>query len=254
MIVIKNRSALAKMQEAGKRLQSVLSGVRGVIRPGVNALELENLIAQGLSKQGLESSTKGYRGYRHVSCISLNDEVVHGVPTVAKVLREGDLLKIDICASWRGYCADMARSFFIGKVDRTVQRLVETAWRALDRGIQQAYSGNHLTDISAAIQSEIEAEGFGIVRDFAGHGIGKRMHEDPEVFNYGVPGKGPIIRSGMAFAIEPMITMGSHEVYITDDGWTVKTCDGSMAAHVEDTVIVTDNGPVVITRFEDEKV
>ena len=174
---------------------------------------------------------------------------MHGVPSANKKLEKGDLVKVDVCASWKGYCADMARSFYVGnQMPDSVQHFVDTAQRALDKGIDQARPGKRLSDISAAIQEEVEKEGFGVVRDFAGHGIGKQMHEDPEILNYGKAGQGPTLRPGMAFAIEPMITMGDYSVYITKDKWTVKTTDKSLATHVEDTIVVTENSPKILTR------
>ncbi len=187
-------------------------------------------------------------GYAHVSCISVNEVVVHGIPSKCIILKSGDLVKVDVCASWSGYCADMARSYFIGTPDKKALQLVEVAKRALDKGIAQAKPGNRIGDISAAIQKEVEKHGFGVVRDFAGHGIGKQMHEDPEILNVGKAGAGPVIQVGMAFAIEPMITLGDYRVFVEKDNWTVKTRDNSLAAHVEDTVVVTLNGPKVITR------
>lgn len=249
MITIKSKSALMKMQEAGRILATLFQALKDQIVPGISADAVEQWIQKELMLRGLESCMKGYRGYKYVSCISLNDEVVHGLPTADKVFKLGDLVKVDVCASWRGYCADMARTFEVGEGSPEVKRLIFATQRALDQGIYQVQSGKYLTDISAAIQCEIEQHGFGIVRDFAGHGIGKRMHEDPEILNYGRPGQGPLMRSGMAFALEPMVTIGDFKVYVTSDGWTVKTCDGSLAAHIEDTVIVTDQGPVVITRL-----
>jgi len=198
------------------------------------------------------SQSKGYMGYKHASCISLNDEVVHGVPSSKRLLKDGDLVKVDVCASLDGYCADMARMFVVGKPSQQVSHFINVARQALDKGIAQAKAGNRLSDISAAIQAEVEKHGFSVVRDFAGHGIGKTMHEDPEVLNFGKPGKGPLLRPGMTLAIEPMITMGTYDVYVTDDGWTVKTMDKSLAAHVEDTVAITQNEPLVLTRIAPE--
>jgi len=248
MIKIKNKASLQKMETAGKLLVEVFDEIAPLVAPGHTALEIDRAIEQLLQKKGLASKTKGYMGYKHASCISINDEVVHGVPSDQKVFKEGDLVKIDVCASWRGYCADMARLFHIGSVPEAVQRLISNAQRALNKGIEQARVGNKLGDISAAIQHEIEKEGFGIVRDFAGHGIGKQMHEEPEILNYGEAGKGVKLQAGMVFALEPMITMGTHEVFVDHDGWTVKTADKSLAAHVEDTVVVTENGPKILTR------
>jgi methionyl aminopeptidase len=238
------------MEIAGLLLATMFNELNSIIKPSMSTLEIDFWIENYLKKNGLISSSKGYLGYKHSSCISLNDEVVHGVPTNQKRLNVGDLLKIDVCASFKGYCADMARCFFIGEpILQDAKRLVEVAQSALDYGIANSWAGNHISDISAAIEHEVSQYGYGIVREFAGHGIGKKMHEDPEILNYGKPGCGPLIKSGMAFAIEPMITLGDHRVYIANDGWTVKTVDKSLAAHVEDTIIVTDNGPKIITRL-----
>lgn len=248
MITIKNKSSIQKMEEAGRLLSKIFDDIAEQVRPGISTLEIDSWIASKLKASGLVSMTKGYKTYKHSSCISLNDEVVHGVPQATKILTLGDLVKIDICASWNGYCADMARSFFVGTGDEKAQSLVNVARSALDKGIAQARAGKRLSDISAAIQAEVEMHGFGVVRDFAGHGIGKNMHEEPEVLNYGKPGVGPLLRPGMTLAIEPMITMGNYHVYITHDGWTVKTEDKSLAAHVEDTILVTEGEPKILTR------
>ena len=247
MIHIKNKLSIQKMAQAGSLLSDILSSVEQMIKPGVSTAEIDTWIESQLEVKGLKSSVKGYHGYRHVSCISVNDTVVHGVPQADCFLKLGDLVKVDVCASWNGYCADMARSFFVGQPSELAQKLVDVAHQALKKGIAQARVGNKLSDISAAIQEEVERHGFGVVRDFAGHGIGKNMHEEPEIVNYGKPGRGPVLREGMTFAIEPMITAGKYHVYITEDGWTVKTVDHSLAAHVEDTIAITNAGPIVLT-------
>lgn len=241
------------MAHAGSLLSEILSAVEQEIRPGVSTAEIDAWIEQQLQQKGLISSVKGYMGYKHVSCISLNDEVVHGVPRSDRFLQLGDLVKIDVCASWNGYCADMARSFFVGQPSEQAKKLVAVAQQALKAGIEKARVGNKLSDISAAIQEEVERYGFGVVRDFAGHGIGMRMHEEPEILNYGKAGKGPLLREGMTFAIEPMITAGKYPVYVTNDGWTVKTVDQSLAAHVEDTIAITNAGPVILTVKNSEQ-
>ena len=248
MIAIKNKHSLQKMEQAGKLLNEIFQMIAPKVQLGISTLDLDTLIAKLIQEKGLVSKTKGYMGYKHSSCISLNDEVVHGVPSGKKILSGGDLVKIDVCVSWKGYCADMARAFYVGKTPAAIERLILNAQRALRKGIEMARPGNKLSDISAAIQQEVEKEGFEIVRDFAGHGIGKQMHEDPEILNYGEPGQGPILRPGMTFAIEPMITMGKHEVYICDDGWTVKTVDKSLSMHVEDTIVVTEDKPKILTQ------
>ena len=248
MILIKNKLSIQKMHTAGQAVAELLDNIADVIKPGLSTLELDTWIAQELKKRNLVSQTKGYKGYNHVSCISINDEVVHGVPCKSKIIQKNDLVKVDICAAWKGYCADAARSYVVGNPQATIQKLINVAQDALDKAIEKAIPGNRVSDISATIQAEVEKHGFGVVRDFAGHGIGKSMHEEPEILNYGKPGKGPILRSGMTFAIEPMITMGKYDVYVTNDGWTVKTRDKSLAVHVEDTIVVTENGPQILTR------
>ncbi len=252
MIHIKNKLSIQKMAQAGSLLSDILATVESVIKPGISTADIDAWIEAQLQEKGLKSQVKGYMGYRHVSCISLNDVVVHGVPRADCIVQLGDLIKIDVCASWNGYCADMARSFFVGQPSEQAQKLVDVAYQALKKGIEQARVGNRLSDISAAIQQEVEKHGFGVVRDFAGHGIGKNMHEEPEIVNYGKPGKGPVLCEGMTFAIEPMITAGKYQVYVANDGWTVKTVDHSLAAHVEDTIAITSAGPIVLTSKNSE--
>jgi len=254
MIHIKNKLSIQKMAQAGSLLSDIFASIEQLLKPGVSTAEIDAWIESQLQAKGLVSSVKGYMGYRHVSCISVNDVVVHGVPHAGCLLQLGDLVKIDVCASWNGYCADMARSFFVGQPSsEQAQKLVTVAHQALQKGIAQARVGNRLSDISSAIQEEAEKHGFGVVRDFAGHGIGKNMHEEPEIVNYGKPGRGPVLREGMTFAIEPMITAGKYQVYVTNDGWTVKTVDHSLAAHVEDTIAITSAGPVVLTGKNSEQ-
>ena len=249
MISIKNKQAIVKMRIAGEKLADIFERLSVLIIPGVNSLEIDSWITKQLHNAELTPRSIGYRGYQHASCISVNDEIIHGVPASNKILKENDLVKVDVCASWKGYCADMARCFFVGNPGSVGYKLACVAKLALDHGITFAKAGNRLTDISWAIQKEVESNGYSVIRDFAGHGIGKLMHEDPEIPNYGDPGHGPLLREGMTFAIEPMIVQGDHKVYVDDDGWTVKTVDKSLAAHIEDTVVITTNGPEIITRL-----
>lgn len=249
-MVVKTAQALEKMREAGKLLASIFENIPSKIEVGISTTALDLWIEQELVKRQLVSQSKGYKGYRHVSCISVNNVVVHGVPSGSVILQEGDLVKVDVCAAWQGYCADMARCFFVGgKADEKAQHLVAISYQALDKGIAQAVEGNRLFDISAAIQKHVEKFGYGVVRDFAGHGIGKNMHENPDVPNFGTAGTGMRLKAGMTFAIEPMVTQGSYEVYVDSDGWTVKTKDGKLAAHVEDTIVVGEHGPEILTRL-----
>lgn len=249
MITIKNTYAQEKMARAGQLLAQLFVTLSRWIEPGMTTLAIDQFIENYLKENKLVSTTKGYLTYKHSSCISINDEVVHGVPRESMKVKESDLVKVDVCASYDGYCADMARSFVIGTTTAEVTQFITVAQSALDAGIAQVQVGGRLSNVSAAIQKETEAYGYGVVREFAGHGIGKKMHEDPEIVNYGTPGSGPVMRAGMTFAIEPMITMGDFRVYVLEDGWTVKTVDSSLAAHVEDTVLVTDHGPKILTRL-----
>lgn len=254
MIHIKNDLSIQTMAYAGNILSDIFDQMKDIIAPGVSTAFIDAWIEKQLMLHKLVSCTKGYHGYQHASCISVNDEVVHGVPRLTSIVKEGDLVKVDVCASWNGYCADMARCFFVGSAYSDLAgRLVAVAQQSLNAGIAKAVVGNRLSDISAAIQCEVERNGFSVVRDFAGHGIGKKMHEDPEILNYGKPGCGPLLKEGMAFAIEPMITAGKYDVYIDSDRWTVKTVDGSLAAHVEDTVVITNSGPRILTRKVSEQ-
>lgn len=250
MIIIKNKKAIEKMKKAGRLLAQVFEKVKPFVKEGVTTLDIDTTIEKMLLESGLKPECKGYAGYRHSTCISLNDVIVHGVPSNKIVLKSGDFVKIDVVASFNGHCADMTRFFFIGKVEPVVEKLAKTAQSALNKAIKLAVPGNRLSDISSCVQEEVEKEGFNVVRCFAGHGIGRSIHEDPEIPNYGKPGKGPILRSGMTLAIEPMITQGSFEVKVDkEDGWTAKTADGGYAAHVEDTVLITDKGPQILTRL-----
>lgn len=250
MIVIKDERSIELMTRAGRLLAGLFQQLPQIIVPGVSTHDVDAWVGEELVRRGLVSQSKGYHGYRHSSCISVNDAVVHGVPHRRKKIVEGDLVKVDVCAAWKGYCADMARCYFVGEPSKEAQRLVEAAEAALVQGIDAARVGNTIGDISFAVQRTVESYGYGIVRDFAGHGIGRRMHEEPEILNYGTPGRGPAIKAGMAFAIEPMITAAGEDVRVLNDGWTAVTVDGSLAAHVEDTVVVTQDGPWVITRVE----
>lgn len=248
-VVVKDAQAIEKMRTAGKLLAGIFENIEPIIVAGISTESIDAWMAQQLLKHGLVSQSMGYKGYKHVSCISLNDVVVHGVPSATTILKDGDLVKVDVCAAWQGYCADMARCYIVGTAqDKKVLHLVAVAQEALNAGIAQARAGNRLFDISAAIQHCVERHNYGVVRDFAGHGIGKRMHEEPDVPNFGTAGTGMRLKAGMTFAIEPMITQGSYEVYIDRDGWTARTEDALWAAHIEDTILITENEPEILTR------
>jgi len=255
-MVIKSKDAIFKMKTAGKLLAEIFEIIDEIIQPGVTTLMIDQWIEAQSKSKNLVSQSKGYMGYKHVSCISINQVVVHGVPSSKVVVQEGDLVKVDVCVAWKGYCADMARAYVAGNVKPSIElkKLIDTAQLALDAGIQKAIVGNRLFDISHEIQQVAENQGYGIVRDFAGHGIGKSMHEEPDVPNFGKKGTGMVLRPGMTFAIEPMITIGSYEVIVLEDGWTVETTDQSLAMHVEDTILITQDGPEILTRLQRQNV
>ena len=249
MIKIKNKSAIKKMQTAGKLLAKILEEAKDYIKSGISTLEIDNFIEKQMIFVDLKPECKGYAGYKYATCISLNDVIVHGVPSHKVVLKSGDFVKIDIVGSYKGYCADMARYFFVGNVGQDVKKIAQVVQMALDKAIAKAVIGNKVSDISACIQQTAESKGFNVVRRFAGHGIGKQMHEFPDIPNYGEPGFGFDLQEGMTLAIEPMITQGSYDIKIMEDGWTARTLDGGLAAHVEDTVLITKSGPQVLTRL-----
>lgn len=248
-IVIKNKVAIDKMRIAGQVLARILEEVKPLMVVGVNTLEIDAFIELHMLKDGLKPVCKGYAGYRFATCISLNDVIVHGIPSKEIVLKSGDFVKIDVVGSYRDYCADITRYFFIGVVSDTVKRLAQASQDALDQAIAHIKIGSRLSDISALIQQHVESKGFSVIRDFAGHGIGKALHEPPCVPNYGQPGKGPFLQEGMTLAIEPMIAERGYKTRVMSDGWTAKTEDGGLAAHVEDTIVVGKNGAEVLTRL-----
>lgn len=248
-IQLKNKAAIDKMRNAGKHLASILHEVENIVVAGKSTWEIDAFIEERMKTLGLRPVCKGYGTYKHATCISVNDVVVHGIPSKDTILKSGDFVKIDVVGSFENYCADMARYFFVGDVEERVRILAKVAQDALDSAIAIARPGVFLSDLSACIQEKVEKAGFGVVRDFSGHGIGKSIHEAPEIPNYGKPGCGPILREGMTLAIEPMITEKSYETVVMADGWTAKTRDGGLAAHVEDTVVITRDGVEILTRL-----
>jgi len=248
-IKLKNKHAINKMRIAGHHLAHILQNIEDMVKAGRTTLEIDNKIETLMRQVKLVPVCKGYGTYKHATCISVNEVIVHGVPSQEIVLKVGDFVKIDVVGSFENYCADLTRYFFVGQVDEKVRRLAAVAQSSLDKAIAIVKPGIHLSDISACIQQEVESAGFGIVRDFSGHGIGRTLHEAPEIPNFGKPGRGPVLLEGMTLAIEPMITEGSFEVEIMSDGWSAKTRDGSLAAHVEDTVVVTRDGVEILTRL-----
>lgn len=247
MIIIKAKHELDLMREAGKVNAYILNELQNLIKPGISTLEIDRFVERTVKKHGMIASEKGYCGYPASICVSINDEVVHGIPSKKRILRDGDIVSCDLVVEYQGYMADAARTYPVGNVSPEAAHLIKTAEKAFWNGIAYAKEGYRLSDISHAIQETVEGEGFGVIRDFVGHGIGSEMHEDPQIPNVGKPGKGPRLQRGMTLAIEPMITQGSWEVDILEDDWTAVTIDGGLAAHYENTVIITDGEPELLT-------
>ena len=238
------------MRRAGLIVAETLRRLRGMVEPGMTTRELDAVAESTIRAAGASPTFKGYRGFPASICASVNDEVVHGIPS-DRQLRAGDILKIDCGATLDGYVGDAAISVPVGQVPPEIERLMETTRDSLLRAIQQMVPGNRLYDVSYAVQQYVEERGFSVVRDFCGHGIGQRMHEDPQVPNYGRPGTGPTLKEGWVLAIEPMVNEGGYEVRVLSDGWTVKTRDGKASSHFEHTIAVTEDGPRVLTAAED---
>jgi len=246
MIIFKSERELVYMRDAGRLVARTIAEVAKAVAPGVTTLELDRIAAEFIIKHGGTPSFKGYQGFPGNICTSINEEVVHGIPSLRK-LKSGDNVSIDIGAIVNGYNGDAAVTLPVGEVDPEVQRLLDKTEECLYKGIEQAVSGNHIGDISHAIQTHAEANGYSVVRSLVGHGIGRNMHEDPQVPNFGKAGTGPQIRSGLVLAIEPMLNEGESDVRVLEDGWTVVTVDGGRSVHFEHSVAVTDDGPVVLS-------
>jgi len=236
------------MHRAGLVVWDVLNRLRQAVQPGVSTLDLEKIAAQGAQEHGARPAFKGYRGYPCVLCASINQEVVHGIPSGARRLKEGDVISLDFGVELDGYYGDAALTLPVGKIRPEICDLLRVTRESLDKAIEKVRPGNRLSDVSASVQQWVEQHGFSVVREFVGHGIGTKMHEEPNLPNYGEPGHGPRLEEGMVFAIEPMVNAGGPGVKVLDDKWTAVTLDGSCSAHFEHTVAVTSNGPWILTR------
>ncbi len=248
MIVLKSPRELAIMRRAARVVVEAMRRCREIVRPGISTLEIDAEVERLIRRHGAKPAFKGYRGFPATVCVSINEEVVHGIPVAHRRVKEGDLVGLDLGAVVDGYYADAALTIPVGEIPPEARRLLDVTREALELGIAQARPGRRVGDISAAIQRHVEAAGFGVVRAFVGHGVGRELHEDPQVPNFGEPGKGPLLRPGMVLAIEPMVTMGHWGVRVLADRWTAVTEDGSLSAHFEHTVAITDNGPEVLTE------
>jgi len=247
MISLKSPKDLEMLKRSGKILAAVMRKVEKIVQPGITTLDIDRLSEELIIKEKALPAFKGYKGFPATACVSVNEEIVHGIPG-PRVILEGDIVSIDLGVNYQGYFSDMAVTLAVGIVEEDKKRLIEATRLSLDIGIKQAKAGNNLTDISHSIQIFVEAQGFSVVRQFVGHGIGTALHEDPEIPNFGQPRSGPLLKSGMVLAIEPMVNLGSWECLILDNGWTAVTKDDAPSAHFEHTVAITDKGPVILTR------
>ncbi|SFL95047.1 type I methionyl aminopeptidase [Pelosinus propionicus] len=248
MIILKSEREINYLRDAGKIVAETLVEVKKAAKPGVTTLDLDRIAEEYIKGRGAVPAFKGYHGFTGNICSSINEEVVHGIPGLRK-LKSGDNVSIDIGAVINGYNGDAAITVGVGEIDAEVQKLLDVTEESLYKGIEQAIIGNRLSDISHAVQVHAEQHGFGVVRDYVGHGIGRSMHEDPQVPNYGDPGRGPRLKAGMTLAIEPMVNLGTYEVKTLDDGWTVVTLDGKRSAHFEHSIAITDGKPEILTKL-----
>ena len=249
MIILKNENEIDLMRKAGKILGETLNLLKEKVRPGITTTELDRLAEEFITKHGATPSFKGLYGFPASLCISVNNQVIHGFPGSYE-LKDGDIVSIDCGVCLNGFNSDAARTFGVGNISEEAEKLIRITEESFFKGIEKAYVDNRLTDISNEIQQYVEANGFSVVRDFVGHGIGRKVHEDPEVPNFGRPGRGPKLMAGMVLAIEPMVNMGSYRVKTLDDGWTVVTADGKLSAHYENTVAILPNGPEILTLIK----
>lgn len=255
MIFLKSPEEIEIMRAANRIVSEILAELRQQVRPGTTTGEIDRIAAGYIRQRGAKTAFKGYTirngsvPFPATICISLNNEIVHGIPSPHRTIKDGDIVSLDFGIVYKGFYGDAAVSFAVGKVDPSVQQLLDTTSMALEIGMQHACVGNRLGDISAAVQECVERAGFSVVREFVGHGVGRRLHEDPPVPNYGTRNRGVRLREGMVIAIEPMVNMGGAEVAMLDDGWTAVTKDGSISAHFEHSVAITADGPVVLSRI-----
>ncbi|GAA0127325.1 type I methionyl aminopeptidase [Clostridium sp. ATCC 25772] len=246
MIIIKSDMEIEYMRNAGKVVADTLAKIESVIKPGITTAEIDKLAEEFILKQGAKPSFKGYGGFPASICASVNNEVIHGIPK-NRILEDGDIISVDCGAILNGFHGDAARTFPVGNISKEAEQLIKVTKECFFKGMENAVVENRLTDISAAVQKHAESFGYSVVRDFVGHGIGRSMHEDPQVPNYGTAGRGPKLKHGMVLAIEPMINIGKCNVKVNSDGWTVVTSDGTLSAHYENTLAVLNSGPEILT-------
>lgn len=247
MIIIKSDQEIDIMRESGKVTAHILKELEHFIKPGISTLDIDQFVEKTILSNNMIPSFKGYNGFPASACVSINNEVVHGIPDAARFLKEGDIVSVDVGCTYKGYISDAARTYPVGAISPEAQNLIDATRDSFFEGLKFCRPGYRLSDISHAIQQKAESEGFSVIRDFVGHGVGRAMHEEPQIPNYGKPGRGPRLARGMVFAIEPMINQGTFEVDVLADNWTVVTLDGKLSAHYENTVVITDDEPELIT-------
>ncbi|NMB08723.1 MAG: type I methionyl aminopeptidase [Tissierellia bacterium] len=249
MIIIKTEQEIEMMKKAGELLANTHKEIAKIIKPGITTYEIDEFVEEYLKRHNATPEQKGYKGFPYATCASINDEICHGFPR-KEPLKDGDIVTIDMVVNLDGWLADSAWSYGVGNISEEAQKLLDVTKKALYIGIEQAVIGNRVGDISHAIQTYVESQGFSIVRDFVGHGIGRNMHEDPQVPHFGRPGRGPRLMEGMVLTIEPMVNVGKYNCTVDDDGWTARTIDGSLSAQYEHTLAITKDGPLILTDQE----
>lgn len=247
MIIIKSEEEIELMRISGRVTAFILRELESFIRPGISTADIDKFVENTIRSNGMIPTFKGYGGFPASACVSINEEVVHGIPDKRRILKEGDIVSVDVGSTYKGYVSDAARTYPVGTVSDIAKKLMDTTRESFFAGLEYCKVGNRLSDISHAIQVRAESDGFSVIRDFVGHGVGQNMHEDPQIPNYGKSGRGPRLAKGMVFAIEPMICEGTYDVETLSNDWTVVTLDGKLSAHYENTVVITDGEPQLLT-------
>lgn len=247
MIIIKSEHEIELMREAGKVTGYILKELENFIRPGMSTADVNDFVESEIAKAKMIPTFKGYGGFPAGACVSVNDEIVHGIPSKKRILKEGDIVTIDTGATYKGWASDAARTYGVGKISAEAQQLIDVTKQSFFEGIKCARVGYRLSDIGHAVQTYAESFGYSVIRDFVGHGVGQDLHEDPQIPNYGKPGRGPRLAEGMVFAIEPMIAEGVYDVEVLDNDWTAVTADGKLSAHYENTLVIRDGEPELLT-------
>ena len=247
MIIVKSKHEIELMRESGKVTGYVLNALKDYIKPGLSTADVDRFVDDIIRGHNMYPTFNGYGGFPGSACVSINEEIVHGIPSKDRILKEGDIVSVDVGSTYKGYVSDAARTYAVGKISDEAAKLIRVTEESFFAGIEYARVGYRLSDISHAVQERAEREGYGVIRDFVGHGVGRNLHEDPQIPNYGKPGKGPRLVEGMVFAIEPMISQGSYGTITLDNDWTAITEDGKLSAHYENTVVINDGEPELLT-------